>query len=451
MFDISGIDKRFLKGDLHNVILLTILYLLQGIPLGLSYASLPFLLKKHLSYSDIGIFSISAFPFSLKFLWSPLVDAYFIPQIGRRKTWIIPLQILSGFMMIFLSFRIDELVRNADNVWTITLLFTFLVFLYATQDIAVDGWALEILRPEHKSLASTCQSVGQNIGFFASFTIFLAFNSVEFCNKYIYSEEMKEPAISLPQFMYFWGVINLITSIYLILFSEEKPMKLDENQGFISIFGKIMETVKQKHFIWLIILGLTNKMFFASNDSMLMLMLMEKGVPEADLGLISAYQLPIDIIVSIVVGWYTRHGYQFKYFCYGYIIRIIMNCYGIFLLLLDLNSAYYYFFLVVGGFFGSLGSNLMFVSIGSFFNIIVDESIGGSLLTFLNTIWNFGGTWARFAALNLVDHLTFGETHGYYVLTIASAVFGVVYYPIMWSLTKKISSVNTSDWKLKTN
>lgn len=47
-------------------------YALQGIPLGLAFGSLPFVLSEKLSYADQADFSISAYPYSLKLLWSPV-------------------------------------------------------------------------------------------------------------------------------------------------------------------------------------------------------------------------------------------------------------------------------------------------------------------------------------------------------------------------------------------
>lgn len=47
-------------------------------------------------------------------------------------------------------------------------------------DVAVDGWALTLLSPENLGYASTCQTIGLNTGYFASFTVFLALNSEEF-------------------------------------------------------------------------------------------------------------------------------------------------------------------------------------------------------------------------------------------------------------------------------
>lgn len=50
---------------------------LQGIPIGITFGTLPFLLKPRLSYSQLALFSLSTWPYSLKLLWSPVVDAWF--------------------------------------------------------------------------------------------------------------------------------------------------------------------------------------------------------------------------------------------------------------------------------------------------------------------------------------------------------------------------------------
>lgn len=132
------------RQDRRNFLLLVLLYFLQGIPMGLASGSVPFLLKKHLSYGQIGVFSLASYPYSLKLLWSPIVDAVWSPVLGRRKSWIMPIQLCSGFGMIYLGSRIKEMMvaagaNDGSGVWNFTWWWFFLVFLCATQDIAVDG------------------------------------------------------------------------------------------------------------------------------------------------------------------------------------------------------------------------------------------------------------------------------------------------------------------------
>lgn len=130
--------------DRRNFLLLVLLYFLQGIPMGLAGGSVPFLLKSHLSYGQIGVFSLASYPYSLKLLWSPIVDAVWTPRIGRRKSWILPVQMFSGLVMIWLGSRSASMMDAAgasdgSGIWTFTYWWFFLVFTCATQDIAVDG------------------------------------------------------------------------------------------------------------------------------------------------------------------------------------------------------------------------------------------------------------------------------------------------------------------------
>ena len=139
-FDLPRQDRR-------NFLLLVLLYFLQGIPMGLAHGSVPFLLKPHLSYGQIGVFSLATYPYSLKLLWSPIVDAVWSPALGRRKSWILPIQVCSGFGMLYLGSRIKDMMvaagkSDGSGVWNFTGWWFFLVFLCATQDIAVDGKVL---------------------------------------------------------------------------------------------------------------------------------------------------------------------------------------------------------------------------------------------------------------------------------------------------------------------
>ena len=144
-----------LKGDRGSIALLMFLYILQGIPLGIG-SSIPYLLtSRKVSYSDQALYSFVHWPFSLKLLWAPIVDSVYLRWFGRRKSWLIPTQYLIGLFMLGLSSGIDQLMGetvgddeaspSVVNVPLLTLTFFMLSFLAATQDVAVDGWALTML------------------------------------------------------------------------------------------------------------------------------------------------------------------------------------------------------------------------------------------------------------------------------------------------------------------
>lgn len=98
------------RKDKFNIGLLLFLYLLQGIPLGMA-ASIPLIIQTYgASWSQQATFSFAFWPFSLKLLWAPIVDALYIKKFGRRKSWLIPIQYLIGFVMITLSYYINDIL-----------------------------------------------------------------------------------------------------------------------------------------------------------------------------------------------------------------------------------------------------------------------------------------------------------------------------------------------------
>ena len=69
-----------------------------------------------MSYADQGTFSFAFWPFSLKLLWAPIVDSIYSKRIGRRKSWLIPVQYAIGiFMICFATYTKQLLEGHAAN------------------------------------------------------------------------------------------------------------------------------------------------------------------------------------------------------------------------------------------------------------------------------------------------------------------------------------------------
>ncbi|XP_025291896.1 acetyl-coenzyme A transporter 1 isoform X2 [Canis lupus baileyi] len=197
---------RGCRAELSSILLLLFLYVLQGIPLGLA-GSIPLILQsKNVSYTDQAFFSLVFWPFSLKLLWAPLVDAVYLRSFGRRKSWLVPTQYTLGLFMIYLSGQVERLLGGAGgrgpDVTALTVTFFLFEFLAATQDIAVDGWALTMLSRENVGYASTCNSVGQTAGYFLGNVLFLALESADFCNKYLRFEPQPRGIVTLSDWFF---------------------------------------------------------------------------------------------------------------------------------------------------------------------------------------------------------------------------------------------------------
>jgi len=137
----DGAAAPLSRDDWGSIILLTVLYTLQGIPMGLS-GSIPLLLAKKVGYGDQAIFSFCSWPFSLKLLWAPIVDACYFSSVGRRKSWLVPVQLLCGVLMVAGAERIDHWVDGSEEALpdtkSLTVYFFVLYFLMATQDVCND-------------------------------------------------------------------------------------------------------------------------------------------------------------------------------------------------------------------------------------------------------------------------------------------------------------------------
>ena len=146
----KSLDKTKKTDDLYNIFFLIFLYVILGIPIGLAF-SIPLILStRKVAYSEQGTYSFAIWPISLKLLWAPLVDAFFVRKIGRRKTWVVSCQFISGLVMILLASRVNKLIdenieHKKNEIYLLALFFGLIVFLSATQDVALDAWSLDLL------------------------------------------------------------------------------------------------------------------------------------------------------------------------------------------------------------------------------------------------------------------------------------------------------------------
>ena len=217
--------SRNLSTSAWSIALILTLYFLQGMNLGI-VGSIPFfLVARGATWKDIGTFNFALYPFSLKLLWAPLIDVLYIPRFGRRKSWLVPIQLSTGVILLILSFFMESLIARRDVLW-LTVIFFGIIFLTATQDICVDGLAITLFTATNPQWTSTSQTVGQTLGRFFGFSFLLTFESANFTNTYIRAPLSLSPQNSglftLQQFLQFAAGAFLISTILLTFFFREK-------------------------------------------------------------------------------------------------------------------------------------------------------------------------------------------------------------------------------------
>jgi PAT family beta-lactamase induction signal transducer AmpG len=130
----------------------------SGLPLGLVWIAIPTWMKQEgVDIRVVGLFTLAQAPWTFKFLWSPLLDRYSLPLLGRKRGWVL----LSQVALLALGLWLAGVSDRPDAVWVIGALTLATAFASATQDIAYDGYAVEVLRKEEHGLA-----VGARMAFY---------------------------------------------------------------------------------------------------------------------------------------------------------------------------------------------------------------------------------------------------------------------------------------------
>ncbi|MBU1510288.1 MFS transporter, partial [Myxococcota bacterium] len=144
----------------RKTLLFTALYLVQGLPFGFFLFTYPLILRAQgLSLTKITFLSVVNLPWLVKFLWAPLVDRYFWPRLGRRTSWILPMQLgLAASLALTGLFAMDLGING------LILCLLVVNFFAATQDIAVDGLAVDQLTPAERGHGNAIQSASYKIG-----------------------------------------------------------------------------------------------------------------------------------------------------------------------------------------------------------------------------------------------------------------------------------------------
>ncbi len=122
----------------------------SGLPLYLLVQLVPAWLRlEGVSLTAIGFFTAIQYPYSLKFLWSPVLERYSVPLLGRRRGWMLLTQIL-----LLLSISTLGFFQPTDALLLITVTAVAIAIFSATQDIVLDAYRRELLPDDELALGN---------------------------------------------------------------------------------------------------------------------------------------------------------------------------------------------------------------------------------------------------------------------------------------------------------
>jgi len=136
----------------------------SGIPLALTGSTLQaWMQSEGVDLKVIGVFSLVGLPYALKCLWSPVMDRFVPPFLGRRRGWMLLTQAALVLALVALAFADPQ--RSTRVVAALALL---VAFFSASQDVVIDAYRTELLEPAEFGPGASASILGYRVGMLSS-------------------------------------------------------------------------------------------------------------------------------------------------------------------------------------------------------------------------------------------------------------------------------------------
>lgn len=147
-----------------KMLIMLVLGFSSGIPLALTGSTLSaWMVTEGVDIKTIGLFSLVGLPYAFKFLWSPLMDRFVPPFLGRRRGWMIITQLILIVSIAFLGF-----FNPASQLVLIAFLAVAVAFFSASQDIVLDAYRTESLGSDERGAGAGVWIMGYRIAILVS-------------------------------------------------------------------------------------------------------------------------------------------------------------------------------------------------------------------------------------------------------------------------------------------
>jgi MFS transporter, PAT family, beta-lactamase induction signal transducer AmpG len=131
----------------------------SGLPLALTGGTLQaWMAVSGVDIATIGIFTLVGIPYTWKFLWSPFLDRYVPPFLGRRRGWIVVMQ-----LALMATITTMGSLNPATAPWALAGLAIIAAFASSSQDIAIDAYRTELLKPAERGLGAAASVLGYRL------------------------------------------------------------------------------------------------------------------------------------------------------------------------------------------------------------------------------------------------------------------------------------------------
>lgn len=148
----------------RNAAVLLLLGFASGLPLALTAGTLQaWMTVENVDLKTIGFFSLVGQAYVFKFLWSPMMDRYTPPFLGRRRGWLLVTQLALIAGIVAMGF-----MQPSRDLTLLAALAVLVAFCSASQDIVFDAWKTDVLPPEERGSGAAITVLGYRLAMLIS-------------------------------------------------------------------------------------------------------------------------------------------------------------------------------------------------------------------------------------------------------------------------------------------
>ena len=187
-------------------------------------------------------------PLFLRFLLGPTIDKYFLPWIGRRKSYLYPCKILAILIYLLLAYNIDNLLPpKASSLVPLVLFFLCLATVFLFEIVALNAFKWDYLGRSNAGAIGAASTLSSAASFTIGLHVFTLLNSDKFCKKYLGTGAL----LSHKGFLIGCAAYNVIALLAVKLMKEDLlgSYRLSDSLGVVRVIKSMFRTALLRKFL----------------------------------------------------------------------------------------------------------------------------------------------------------------------------------------------------------
>lgn len=257
----------------------------SGLPLFLTSKTLQaWMTVEGVNLRSIGLFSLVGLPYSLKFIWSPLLDRFVPPFLGRRRGWLVLTQ---GALLLAIAAMALQQPRQALQFLAINAL--FIAFFSATQDIAADAYRTDVLEEREMGAGAAVFVLGYRVALLATGALAL-----------ILADQIPWPTVYL--LMSLLMAVGLLSSFWAPEPSEQERPPESLSDAVVLPFAEFFQRSGFIRAVFMLVFIVLYKLGDALVNNMSTPFLLKTGFTQTDIGWIQGGMGLVATIIGTLGG-----------------------------------------------------------------------------------------------------------------------------------------------------